>query len=129
VGVINKIVRMTEVGMPSIWFQVSDANGNNVGSVAKVDVKLRRDVKLRDVNDLCKAIKVEMDPDLNHCSAARLSVYPAGTAFENCNTTNALDRGDEPPEGTTSKAPLVVIAPKDPQGVWWLSFRFRSLTL
>jgi hypothetical protein len=109
--------------MPSIWIQVRDTNGENVGNVVKINSELD------DVDDLCKAIKVELEPDLNHCSAARLSVYPAGTAFGNCNTTNALDRGDEPPVGTTSKAPLVVIAPADPQGVWWLSFRFRSLTL
>ena len=106
--------------MPSIWIQVRDTNGENVGNVVKIKSELD------DVNDLCKAIKVELE--LN-CKHNMLSVYPAGTAFENCNTTNALDRGDEPPEGTTSKAPLVVIAPADPQGVWWLSFRFRSLTL
>ena len=109
--------------MPSIWIQVSDTNGINVG--AKFKIKSEPE----DVDDLCEAIKVKLEPDLNHCSAARLSVYPAGTAFGNYNTTNALDRGEAPPVGTTSKAPLVVIAPADPQGVWWLSFRFRSLTL
>ena len=109
--------------MPSIWIQVRDTNGENVGNVVKINSELD------DVDDLCEAIKVKLEPDLNHCSAARLSVYTAATAFENCNTTNALDRGEAPPVGTTSKAPLVVIAPADPQGVWWLSFRFRSLTL
>ena len=109
--------------MPSIWIQVRDTNGENVGNVVKINSELD------DVNDLCKAIKVELEPDLNHCSAARLSVYPAGTAFGNYNAITAFKRSVSPPVGTSEEAPLVVIAPADPRGVWWLSFRFRSLTL
>ena len=105
--------------MPSIWIQVRDTNGENVGNVVKINSELD------DVDDLCEAIKVKLE--LN-CKHNMLSVYPAGTAFGNCNAMNALDRGDVPPVGTT-EAPLVVIAPEDPQGVWWLSFRFRSLTI
>jgi hypothetical protein len=109
--------------MPLIWIQVRDTNGENVGNVVKI--KSEPD----DVNDLCKAIKVELDPKLKYCAAAELSVYPAGTAFGNYNTITAFKRSVSPPVGTSEEAPLVVIAPEDPQGVWWLSFRFRSLTL
>jgi hypothetical protein len=101
--------------MPSIWLQVSDTNGNKV-----VENVVKIVSEPEDVDDLCEAIKVKVDPELNYCSVGRLSVYPAGTAFVNCNAANALDRGGAPPGGTTSKMPLVVIAPADSQGVWWL---------
>ena len=64
-----------------------------------------------DVYDLKKAVKVEVEPELNHCKAADLEVFAVGTSVPIPDGTEPLDPGETVPGGTTSKKPLIVVAP------------------
>ena len=64
-----------------------------------------------DVYDLKKAVKVEVEPELNHCKAADLEVFAVGTLVPIPDGTEPLDPGETVPGGTTSKKPLIVVAP------------------
>ena len=64
-----------------------------------------------DVNDLAEEVHAKFDLALTHCSAGQLFVYAPGTAVPLAEGTEALDPGDPVRTGTTSKTPLIVIAP------------------
>jgi len=59
---------------------------------------------------LAKEVKKEMAVALSHCDAAKLAVYPHGTTPPFLQD-KAIDPGDDVPPGTTSKNPLIVLAP------------------
>ena len=59
---------------------------------------------------LAKEVKQERAVALGHCDAADLAVYPHGTEPPFLQD-KAIDPGDDVPPGTTSKNPLIVVAP------------------
>jgi len=67
-----------------------------------------------DIDDLAKEVKKERAVALSHCDAADLAVYPHGTTPPFLQD-KAIDPGDHVPPGTTSKNPLIVVAPAPPQ--------------
>jgi hypothetical protein len=67
----------------------------------------------KNVNALKKKVKVEKQTKLNHVDAGDLKVYPSGTTV--LESTESLDPGDPVPANTSSKMPLIVIAPKPEQ--------------
>ena len=64
-----------------------------------------------DVYDLKKAVKVEKAVALLHCNADELNVFAVGTLVPIPDGTEPLDPGKTGPGGTTSKEPLIVVAP------------------
>ena len=68
-----------------------------------------------DVYELAEAAKVEVEPKLSHCDAANLKVFAVGTSVPIPDGTEPLDPGGTVPGGTTSKKPLIVVAPLPPQ--------------
>jgi hypothetical protein len=90
-----------------VWFRLFRSTGDNVVT----PVGGSRKVYLTDQSDiyeLAKAVKRECAEDLIGVSAGRLQVYPAGTLEP---VGNGMDAADVIPTGTTSKTPLVVVAP------------------
>ena len=69
---------------------------------------------------LAETVKVKMAEELTHCSAAKLVVYPPDTKPPFLQD-KAIDPGDDVPPGTTSKNPLIVVAPLPPNGekIFW----------
>ena len=65
-----------------------------------------------DVNALKKAVKKERTVSLQRCDAAMLRVFAPGADPK---TETALDPGDPVPGDTSSKNPLIVVAPKPHQ--------------
>ena len=68
-----------------------------------------------DVYDLKKAVKVEVEPKLNHCAASDLEVFAVGTSVPIPDGTEPLDPWDPVPTSTTGPEPLIVVAPLPPQ--------------
>ena len=67
-----------------------------------------------DVADLKELLKTEKaNKTLEHCDALKLRVFPPGTKAPFLQD-KAIDPGNDVPPGTTSKNPLIVVAP-DPQ--------------
>ena len=64
------------------------------------------------VDALKKAVKEERTVSLQHCDAAMLEVFAPGADRK---TKDALDPGDPVPGDTSSKNPLIVVAPKPQQ--------------
>jgi hypothetical protein len=64
------------------------------------------------VDALKKAVKEERTVSLQHCDAAMLDVFAPGTDPK---TVDSLDPGDLIPGDTSSKNPLIVVAPKPQQ--------------
>ena len=64
-----------------------------------------------DINDLKEKIKEKKPNDLNGTDADRLNVYAAGTSYPIVEGQDILDPGDAVPSKTTSKTPLIVVAP------------------
>lgn len=65
------------------------------------------------IDDLAEAVKEKFADDLTGVSAPRLMVYSTGTAVPVPIGTEALDPGDNMTSLTTSKTPLIVVAPDD----------------
>jgi hypothetical protein len=63
---------------------------------------------------LNEAVKDKMAEELTHCSAANLVVYSPETTPP-FSQDKAIDPGDHVPAGTTSKNPLIVVAPAPKQ--------------
>ena len=63
---------------------------------------------------LKEAVKDKMAEELTHCSAAKLVVYSPETTPP-FSQDKAIDPGDHVPAGTTSKNPLIVVAPAPKQ--------------
>ena len=61
--------------------------------------------------DICDDLKAEF-PELNGLSSAHLVVYPHGTPLDALNEDVSLSPGAVVPDDTTSKEPLIVIAPE-----------------
>jgi hypothetical protein len=66
----------------------------------------------RNVNALKKAVKEEWTVSLQHCDAAMLNVFAPGADPK---TDDTLDPGDPVSGDTSSKNPLIVVAPKHHQ--------------
>ena len=66
-----------------------------------------------DVYDLKEAVKVEVEPELNHCDAADLEVFAVGTSVPIPDGTEPLCPGMKLSEldATTDEKPLIVVAP------------------
>ena len=60
------------------------------------------------IDQLKKEIKKEAQLE---CPSFHLKVYDAGTEYPNLKREKLFDPGDTVPENTTSKAPLIVVAP------------------
>ena len=67
----------------------------------------------RNIHALKKAVKVEVEPKLNHCDAADLEVFPVGTLVPIPDGTEPLCPGMKLSEldATTDEKPLIVVAP------------------
>jgi hypothetical protein len=65
----------------------------------------------KNINALAKEVKKERAVALSHCDAADLDVYPPETKPP-FSQDNAVGPGDDVPPGTTSKNPLIVVAPQ-----------------
>ena len=101
--------RMTEEKKSVVWVQVVSTEWENFGEVVKI--KFAAD---DDVNDLREAVKAKLNPRLNHAAENELKVFPANTTHEEFKAgAKALDPGEavDTLDVTTSKRPLVVVAP------------------
>jgi hypothetical protein len=90
----------------SVWIQLY-FEGNNEPEGHPVKIKPAPE----DVAELIEAVqaKLELDAQLNLISA-----FPPGTAPP-FSQDKAIDPGDNVPTDTTSKNPLIVVAPDPPQ--------------
>jgi hypothetical protein len=96
---------MANQGTTSVWFQLyigQDKSGSPDLVVLSESESL--------IVHLRKAVKEEW-PELNETAAARLKVYPAGTSVPVSEGTEPIDPGDNVPRNTSSRNPLIVIAP------------------
>jgi hypothetical protein len=96
----------------TVWIQVKLRDGIAVGVALKIKPVPE------DVADLCERVKAKCHPRLAHCAANELLVFPSGALEE----AKALDPGDAVPENTTSKNPLIVVAPQGTQISFSLSW-------
>ena len=60
---------------------------------------------------LTEAVKVKVEPKLNHCAPSDLNVFAVGTRVPTPAGREPLNAGDPVPTGTTGPAPLIVVAP------------------
>ena len=92
--------------MEEIWVKLyigeNDENSNSVFGIYNFH---------GNIDQLKKEIKKERPNDLKTIDAANLKVYAAGTSYQKLEEEKLLDPGDKVPENTTSKAPLIVVAP------------------
>ena len=92
----------------SVWCQVVMLDGTKMGHPVFIKPVPEN------INDLCKAIKMEMEITLNYCDASQLIVFPAGT-------TNFDDKGykrscKDFPKVDDDDCPLIVVAPQKESG-------------
>ena len=81
----------------------------------------------RNISRMKKKIKEAGQNYLAHCDAFMLDVYPQKTYVPISNQVRPIDPGDAVPGETTSRDPLIVIAPENPQqqhGEFCCSFCF-----
>jgi hypothetical protein len=91
-----------------VWFQLFRSTGGNaVTAVGQRSTSVYLS-ETSTIDDLTKEIKLVWADNLVGVSAPLLTVYPAGTLVP---VGNGIDPGDVIPAGTTSKTPLVVVAP------------------
>jgi len=97
--------------MSSVWVQLyyKDIKKGQPTSVRKPT-----EVKESDwnIDTLVDAVKDKLSPDIDH--ASRVFVYPPDTKPPFLQD-KAIDPGDDVPPGTTSKNPLIVVAPAQKQ--------------
>jgi hypothetical protein len=84
-----------------VWFKLNDNDVDAVDLPKGTNVRKFRD----EVKDKCTV-------SLQHCDAAMLHVFAPGADPK---TETALDPGDPVPGDTSSKNPLIVVAPKPHQ--------------
>ena len=95
----------TIMATPSVWVQLH-IKGEDEPSGDPIKIKPAPD----DVADLKELLKTEKaKKTLEHCDALKLKVFPPGT--KSFSEDKAIDPGDAVPGGTTSKNPLIVVAP------------------
>jgi hypothetical protein len=98
-----------------VWVLVFyEGEKDAIGEVSEIKPILDDD----NVNDLKKRVIKEFDHELHRISSSRIRVYASGTTVpipENTSSLMPLDPGDQVPAGTTSRTPLIVIAPKPEQ--------------
>ena len=87
--------------MLEVWFKLND---NDVDAV-----DLPKGTNVRKFRD---EVKEKRTVSLQHCDAAMLHVFAPGADPK---TETALDPGDPVPGDTSSKNPLIVVAPKHHQ--------------
>ena len=68
----------------------------------------------KNINALVKATKKELSPGIDHASPALVFVYKPDTTHP-FSEDRAIDAGDPVPTDSTSKNPLIVVAPAPPQ--------------
>jgi hypothetical protein len=95
-----------------VWIQVQRRDGITVGQPEEIEAVPQNVSKLR------KLVKVACQRQLDYCDANELLVFPSGALKE----AKALDPGDAVPENTTSKNPLIVVAPQGTQISFSLSW-------
>ena len=81
----------------------------------------------RNISRMKTKIKGGKPNDLAYCDADRLDVYPQGTSVPISKQVQPIDPSAPVPDGTTSNAPLIVIAPENQQqqhGEFCCSFCF-----
>ena len=97
----------------SVWVQLyyrgeKDPKGN------RIDIELS-DIPNGRISGLARRLKEnDMKNDLSHCDRGRICVYHPGTKPP-FSQDKAIDPGDDVPTGTTSKNPLIVVAPAPKQ--------------
>ena len=95
----------------SVWVQLY-YKGKAESEGRPTSVKKPTDLKESDwnIDALAEAVKDKRQVALSHCDAADLVVYPPRTTPP-FSQDMAADPGDDVPPGTTSKNPLIVVAP------------------
>jgi hypothetical protein len=96
--------------MSSVWVQLYyKGEEKPVGEADPIEI----DPIPKNVHALKMKVKDNYSNKLKHTDAGELKVYASGTTVPEC--TESLDPGDQVPAGTTSRTPLIVIAPKPEQ--------------
>ena len=100
----------------SVWVQLY-YDGKDEPEGRPTSVKKPTDLKESDwnIDALAEAVKSKRQVALNHCDAAALVVYPRDTEGPPFSQAKAIDPGKDVPCGTTSKSPLIVVAPAPKQ--------------
>ena len=93
----------------SVWVQLYYK-----GKVEPEGQPIKIKAALEDVADLTKEVKAEVPNALSQCDALYLSVYPQDTEPPFAQD-KAINPGDPVPTGTTSRNPLIVVAPDRPE--------------
>jgi hypothetical protein len=96
----------------AVWVQLY-YKGEVKGEDEPVGESFEIDPIPKNVYALKKKVKEDNVNKLKHADAADLKVYPSGTTVPE--STESLDPGDPVPADTSSKMPLIVIAPKPEQ--------------
>jgi hypothetical protein len=100
----------------AVWVQLyykGEVEGEDEGEDEPVGESYKITPIPEDVSDLKMKVHLLFSVELQHCSAGLLKVYPPGTTV--LESTESLDPGDPVPANTSSKMPLIVIAPKPEQ--------------
>jgi hypothetical protein len=98
------------ITMSSVWVQLYyKGEEKPVGEADPIEI----DPIPKNVHALKMKVKDNYSNKLKHTDAGELKVYASGTTVPEC--TESLDPGDQVPAGTTSRTPLIVIAPKPEQ--------------
>ena len=108
--------------MSGIWIKLYIGQSDPIPTTLKVKPESGSDI-----DDFKKKIREAKPNDLANCDADRLDVYPQKTYVPISNQVQPIDPGDQVPGETTSRDPLIVIAPENPQqqhGEFCCSFCF-----
>jgi hypothetical protein len=94
-----------------VWIQLYyEGKGEPVGDPTRVNVAADADGAV--VDDLKNEVMKARSKKLTHCDAGDLTVYKPDSTVPVLERADALDPGDGVPEGTSSKSPLIVVAPQ-----------------
>jgi hypothetical protein len=86
-----------------------------------IDIGLA-EIRNGNISGLARRLKEnDMKNDLSHCDRGRIRVYPPGTKPP-FSQDKVIDPGDPVPTGTTSRNPLIVVAPDPTTPVWVLLY-------
>ena len=109
-----------------VWVQLY-YKGKAESEGRPTSVKKPTDLKESDwnIDALAEAVKDKRQVALNHCDAADLAVYLAD-AMPPFSQAKAIDPGDDVPTSTTSRNPLIVLAPNPKQANGKKCFKFGS---
>ena len=95
----------------SVWVQLYYEGKDEPAKVGNCTYVIRESLDPPFIAALAEAIKDKMAIALSHCDAAMLVAYPPDTERP-FSQDKAIDPGDDVPTGTTSKNPLIVMAPE-----------------